>query len=696
MKKKISDRLFFQASAVFCFLLSAMTETAWSFKYTQDISVTHPGLTRCFLPNETTENYRVSEDLRLFSPDGQEVPYLFEYPEIERIGLEETIPRMSLRTQFLENSTVVMFSAPSSYSMSGFNVYTGVSGYKRMSVEQSLDGQNWDILAPQVGIGSLARISVDPPHPATTYRLTLDDSTTPPSSGIQVQWVRKTALAGGETIGVPFKKTGTSEFGERFELSAPRRNLYVESVSVFIADIANLDLNNVRATTIQLPTQEESKVEKHITAIVRLVLPGKGKSPYLSVSMGVASNNSRSVLYLKSHTGAPLQVSRMETRAFPRSILFLANQTGTYKLRFGMDGPATDPVLVYGREPLDSLFKRRKESGIHLATAGAVRTHAVFSKAMESPLWQPLSSSFDPQPFRYRAAVRVLRPGFQSADVPAEVFGVSSSEGEDWRLTANGREIPFLIRARSGRVLIKSRFEKLPPANGNARWELEGSFDQVPWINLRFDVHGVFKSTKARLISPEGVGEKVLLEFPWEFDERHFHKFLAESGRTVPIAREKWPTVLSIGSNGVPVQGRRLILEVDDASFQLPAPQVTGGTHKIIFKASPEDNILFYCGLDNPSSPDYPLRKDPTIPVTVSDQFAHFVPESLLINRGQPATGNDTSHVSPAEEKAPAPSSSNEPSPQPSQRKEGKWVSFGMSFFVLFTLLSIGYIILKK
>jgi hypothetical protein len=690
--------LFLHGLAVVCFLLPAMTGTTWAFKYTQDISVGQSGLTRCYLPKETTENYGVREELRLFSPDGQEVPYLFEYPDVERIGLEENIPRTSLKTQFLENKTVVEFSAPSSLSVSGFNVYTGVSDKKKMRIERCVDGQIWDTLVPDIEAGSSARFNVVSPTPGTTFRVTLDDSLTPPSSGIQVQWVRASSPVQTLAMEIPFKKTRTSEFGERFELSAPRRNVYVNTVSVFVADMANVDLNNVRATTVYLPTQREGRVEKHITAIVRLVSPGKGQSPYLAVSMGVAADDYRSVLYLMSHNGSPLRVVRMEALVMPLSILFQANQAGNYKLRFGIDGPATDPVLIYGREPMESLSQRRKEKGIRLATAGAIQTHATYAKAMESPLWDPLPSSFDPQPFHYRTALRVLRSGFQAAQVPAEIFGVSSSEGDDWRLTTNGREIPFLIRRHNGQTPIKSRFEKMSPAGDKPRWVLEGTFDNVPSINIRFDVKGLFKPTRARLISSEGIGEKILLEFPWEFDEHRYRRFLSESGQRVPLTREQWPTVLYIGSNGVPVKGRRLILEVDDPSFDLPEPKVTGGTHKIIFKASPGDEILFYCGLDKPSPPDYPLRKDPKIPLTVADQTAHFVPESFLGNSQSHSTGGGlTVPEAPIEEGDP-------PEGPPSiktdhghsRRSVEKRNSLGVSLFVVFSLLGIGYIFLKK
>ena len=125
---------------------------------------------------------------------------------------------------------------------------------------------------------------------------------------------------------------------------------------------------------------------------------------------------------------------------------------------------------------------------------------------------------------------------------------------------------------------------------------------------------------------------------------------------------------------------------------------MTGGTHKIIFKASPGDEILFYCGLDKPSPPDYPLRKDPKIPLTVADQTAHFVPESFLGNSQSHSTGGGlTVPEAPIEEGDP-------PEGPPSiktdhghsRRSVEKRNSLGVSLFVVFSLLGIGYIFLKK
>lgn len=679
------------------FIIPAITRPVEAFKYTQDITVDKPGLTRCFLPIETTENYRVREEIRLFSPEGQEIPYLFEYPEIERIGLEKTIPRTSLKTQFFDDKTIVTFPAPDSFAISGFNIYSGVQEKKSYTIDRSKDGQTWDRIVPPSQMGSSVRIGVETPPPGTIFRLTLDDSVTPPSSGVQVQWVRvPSSMPKMEKVEIPFKRTGTSDFGDRFELTAPRRNMYGNAVAVYVEDMANLDLNNVRQTTIYLPSSKESPVYPHITAIAQLVALGKGLPPYLKVDMGVAHNNTNSVLYLKSHNGAPVRVLRMEASIMPLSLLFQASIAGEYKLRFGIDGPATDPVLIYGSEPINTLRNRQKEPGIRLAAIGPILTHKVYAGAIKSSEWDPLPSTMNPQHFRYRATIRVLNSGIQSAEIPGDVFGVSAT-GDDWRLMVSGKETPFLIRLRNGQTIIKTHFEKSPAVNGKARWVLEGTFDQVPWINVRFDVKGLFKPTQARLISPTPMGEEVLLEFPWEFDEFHYKKLMSESGKTIPLKREGWPTMLQIGSNGVPVKGNRLILEVDDPSFSLPEPTVTGGTHKIIFKANAEDEIIFYWGNTKLSSPNYPLREDPKIPLTVADQSAHFVPESIVINNTNEADPDVPSPVSV--DTIAKPSSASLPqhkdhsnSPLSDRNRNSLWVGV----FILLSLFGVVYILFKK
>lgn len=682
---------------VTCFIISAITSPVGAFKYTQDISVDKPGLTRCFLPKETTENYRVREEIRLFSPEGQEIPYLFEYPEIERIGLEKTIPRTSLKTQFLDDKTIITFPTPDSFAISGFNIYSGVQEKKSYTIDRSKDGQTWDRIVPPSQMGSSVRVSVENPPTGTIFRVTLDDSLTPPSSGVQVQWVRAPSpVPTMEKVEIPFKKTGTSDFGDRFELTAPRRNMYGNAVAVYVEDMANLDLNNVRQTTIYLPSNKESPVYSHTTAIAKMFVPGKGQPPYLMVNMGVAHDDYNSVLYLKSHNGAPVRVLRMEASVLPLSLLFQAPIAGEYKLRFGIDGPATDPVLVYGAEPINTLRTRQKEPGIRLANIGPIQTHKVYAGAIKSSEWDPLPLTVNPQHFRYRATIRVLHSGIQSAEIPGDVFGVSAT-GEDWRLIVSGKETPFLIRLRNGQNIIKTHFEKSPAVNGKARWVLEGTFDQVPWINIRFDVKGLFKPTQARLISPTPMGEEVLLEFPWEFDEFGYKKFMSESVKTIPLKREGWPTVLRIGSNGVPVKGNRLILEVEDPSFSLPEPTVTGGTHKIIFKANAEDEIIFYWGDTKLSSPKYPLREDPKIPLTVANQSAHFVPESITLNNTNEAdpdgpspeavnTNANATSVSPSQNK----DHSN------STRNDRDRISLWVGVFILLSLFGVGYILFKK
>lgn len=677
------------------FIIPAITRPVGAFKYTQDISVDKPGLTRCFLPRETTENYRVREEIRLFSPEGQEIPYLFEYPEIERIGLEKTIPRTALKTQFTDDKTIVTFPVPDSFAISGFNIYSGVQEKKSYTIDQSKDGLTWDRIVPPSQMGSSVRMNVENAPPGTIFRLTLDDSLTPPSSGVQVQWVRApSSKPKMEKVEILYKRTGTSDFGDRFELTAPRRNMYGNAVAVYVEDVANLDLNNVRQTTLYLPSSKESPVYSHLTAIAQLVAPGKGQPPYLMVDMGVAHDDYNSVLYLKSYNGAPVRVLRMEASIMPLSLLFQAPIAGEYKLRFGIDGPATDPVLIYGSEPINTLRNRQKEPGIPLAAIGPIQIHTVYAGAIKSAEWDPLPSTINPQSFRYRARIRVLHSGIQSAEIPGDVFGVSST-GEDWRLMASGKEIPFLIRLRNGQTIIKTHFEKSRAVNGKARWVMEGTFDQVPWINVRFDVKGLFKPTKARLISPTPMGEEVLLEFPWEFDEFHYKKFMSESGKTIPLKREGWPTLLQIGSNGVPVKGNRLILEVDDPSFSLPEPTVTGGTHKIIFKANAEDEIIFYWGDTNLSAPKYPLREDPKIPLTVADQSAHFIHETIITN--------DTNEGDP--EGPEAVDTKTKPNPaSPLEHKDHSISNLSdrnqnsllVGVFILLSLFGVAYILFKK
>ncbi|MBL8024665.1 MAG: hypothetical protein JNK54_10385 [Elusimicrobia bacterium] len=663
------------------FIIPAITTPGWAFNYTQDISIDKPGLIRCFLPTETSDNYRAREELRLFSPEGQEIPYLFESPDFTPISLLKMIPTTSMKTQILEDKTIVTFTAPDSFPVSGFSIYTGVQEKKIYSIDRTSDGQTWDTLVPPSQMSSSARIRMATPPPGTTFRLTLDDSMTPPSSRVNVQWVQ--APSSAPTMGkeeIPFKRTGTSDFGDRFELTAPRRNIYAAEVAVYVDDMTNIDLNNIRQTTVNLPSNEERPVYSHMTAIAQMVAPGKGQPPYLMVSMGVAGNDTNSVLYLKSHNGAPIRVRRMEACVMPLSILFQAQMPGDYKLRFGIDGPATDPVLIYGSDPINALRQRRNESEIRLASMGPIQTHKVVAEAKQSTGWDPLSSNFNPEGFSHRETIRVLQSGIQSADIPANIFGVSHT-GDDWRLTSFGREIPFLIRPRSGQTIIKTSFKKIPSVQDKARWVLEGTFDQVPSITIRFDVKGLSEPTRARLISPSPMGEKVILETPWRFDEYRYTKFMSESGKTFPVKREEWATMLLIGSNGVPVTGNRLILEVDDPSFSLPEPTVSGITHKIIFKATPEDEVYFYCGDTKLPPPNYSIRADPKIPMTVADQSAYFVPESLGMSVSKEEASEDPSQHKEL------------PIPNPTNRnKNSLWVVL----VGLFCLCGVGYVLLKK
>jgi hypothetical protein len=284
-----------------------------------------------------------------------------------------------------------------------------------------------------------------------------------------------------------------------------------------------------------------------------------------------------------------------------------------HTLRFGADGPATDPVLVYGQRQSDLQNRVRKSTEFIPAQAGPVMVHGSVAEAQASPGWDPLPTPLDAHGFSGRYAVPIEKEGFQSVPIPAEIFGRSDRDGKDWRVSSNGMELPFQIVSGKGDVgAIPSQCRPLPNQNGVSRWELTGPFTGVSGIYFKASVRGLDSSRTARITD----GKEVLGKDTWFPDPTAPQR---SADANIPL--NEWPHSLDINLHKIPSRDT-LTLEVEDGNsdpLPIESPSLYHRQKALVFKAKPSDKIEFLFGRPQTKSPEYKIRTDPKTTVIVTE-----------------------------------------------------------------------------
>jgi hypothetical protein len=595
---------------------------AHGYRYAQKIEVPRAGLVRVRLPAESMEKASCNEEFRLFSPDGEELPRVIE-TAAQGVRFAQD-PPSTQAYKILDDHSVLTFSV-NGRAVDGFEVaQTGKMSPKRVRVEQSDDGARWRVLFERV-FPSWLRVGF-PTTRRTYFRLTFDDRDTPPLSGVRARLRAVPSRAAvPELMPVDFTQTSTGTTGLLLEMTPPSPAGVTESVEIALSDLGRVNLYGLTSGhrslvqgTERLPSAQGGN------SLSEIYCPAQGKPVLVAVWGGHPRVGDRWLGFIPTEGG--VSVESVRARVQPYFLMFHADRPGTYMLRFGIDGPATDPVLIYG-ERQRSL--RQTVAAASLFVGGSIapiQLHSSIAAVQALPEWDPLPGTFDASGYAGRSKVQILKDGFQFALVPANLAGLSHVEGDDWRIVSGGREIPFLIR-REDRVLasITHRVRPLPDRGDVDRWELTGTFAHVGGIYIQASVSGMFRERTARIVEESGLSpRRVLAEETWAM-----RPDAEEGAREAGAAMSRWSNVLRLVLKEYP-KGNTLILEVEGGqkgSLNIEDFSIGFRPKTAVFKATSGDDVWFYFGRAKAPPASYAIRRDPRSGVTLAETRAVIRPD---------------------------------------------------------------------
>lgn len=666
-------------------LVSFCAIRAEAFRYWQEITVSKPGLVQARLPFETMEKAQCREEIRLFNEEGEEMPLVIQGLELGGNPFSDV--RAESKYRILGDHSILTFSIVGE-EMDGFDLSAwGKSSEKMFTIERSGDGETWQKLYE--GLFSHRFMVGFPATKKRHFRVTFSDTTTPPLTDVRVQLRRATNKGALELMPVSYTATSGSPLGLRLVIRPPLRHVVVEGFEIESPDLGKIITDRLKGGSHHESTGEDWIPPEGQYSIAEIYCPDQTPPFLLAHWGGYAHDGSQWLGFIPTRTGTAVKISAMRARVRPYSLSFQANKPGKYILRFGTDGPATDPVLVYGQRQSDLQERVRRSTEFIPATAGPVMVHGSVAQAQSSPGWDPLPNPLDTRGFSGRYSVKVEKEGFQSAAVPAKIFGQSDLNGNDWRLSSNGKELPFQIRTDSAEVGgIPFQYRLLQRTGTLSRWELTGPFTGVSGIYLQSSVRGPFKTRSARITE----NNRTLGEGTWAQDPT-----ATSRAAKAKVPFKEWPHLLRLHLQMVPTQDT-LLLEVEDGEnrpLNIDAPSMYHRQKVLVFKAKPTDSIEFFFGRQKLEAPVYAIRTDPKASVTVTEFKAYIDLSSPLKGDGENNFGRGISSLLENEVKEPTSSGlpldnkkRNEPSPK-------KYVAFIFWIFLGFILMALILIIIS-
>jgi LPXTG-motif cell wall-anchored protein len=434
--------------------LAGLPGTVWGADagrlYSRPVAVPSAGVVRVPLDLATLRHLGADgAGLRVFGPKGEEVPgWMQPYPaddpktDLWRSRVEPVIRQVE--------PAAVLF-ADLAYAPDPLRVHEGIwlefggsdsVRHRSARVEGSMDGATWRPLAEGEFFTAM---------PAGTGQKTLYLLTYPPSRD---RFLRITTPA-AEAAGLQGATLGVVSALPRV-LSAPADRLECESARqrtwcrlglparwqrpVRLA----LDLTGPEETAIRVYTVREGRLSLLVQAVRRST--GGGSRFVLPLISGALAGETLRI-ELQGVAQAPRVTGATLDLAQPVAV-FRAASPGRYELRYG-DGRSYENTTTYDSPPSDT-----EESAWIAPGPESARELPPLPRSASSPAL-PLDGWF-------AAAWQVHATGAKPGDivrleVPAEVYEHSRSFGGDLRLSAAGRQIPYICQAADDPALEFSR-----------------------------------------------------------------------------------------------------------------------------------------------------------------------------------------------------------------------------------------------
>ena len=459
-------------------MLSARPDGQWEASF----EIGQPGMVRLELSTAVLDVSRPDlGDVRVFSPEKKETPFLIERP-VRREGMV----REAVGLKVTQSGAVTMIEVSSGTSdrVEAVELVSPAREFlKSVTIEGNRDG-SWQTLATNEVIfrsGGVERLRV--PIPAGVwegFRFSVDDGRSQPVPFTGVRVV--TAGEKPDSVELPIvvgereEKSGET----RLTLDLGARNLNVAELRLEIPDAV---FSRKCSLGYAVPTVDgESRVETfangtiyrvtgdHGTSTEELVIPVQRRIPSRFI-----------VATFQNGDSPPLAVNGGKVRCYPTILAFHAAQTGGWELVTGNRNAA---AAVYD---LNALRGSLANAGGQLAKPGPLRKNPEFVTAEPLPGVAIAGAEIDLAEWGRQRKVQPAGSGVIRIELDAKVLAGSRTDLGDLRLVQNGRQVPYLVRPdtvfhRLKPVAVSSKND--PKRPNVSRWEITLPLGGLPVLDL--------------------------------------------------------------------------------------------------------------------------------------------------------------------------------------------------------------------
>ena len=564
------------------------------WKQMQEVVAPAPGLMRLNIPIETLGASRPElEDLRLYDPDGREVPFVVE--QTMPTGRILRGPRSS-DVSLVANSTVITMETGLADPIDEVTLTTPAASFiKAVSLDGSNDRAAWSPIVAGIPVfrqpGGMSHLRIPfPPSKWAYLRLKVDDRRSPP--------IPLTAVTLRAGMPEPLTESVPLSILERVEnlretrlvLALPAANLRVASLSLDTVD--PLFSRDVTVASRQVGEGGVRELEVARATICRLSLEGQASFTNLEIKVEATVPTREIVLLVHNQDSPPLTITGAMALRRPANMVFHAARAGTYHLATG-NGQCARP-----RYDLASLGTDLKGATALPVVPGPLLLNPSYRVPTALPSLSELGAVLDVASWKYRKAVQLSRSGAQDLDLDLEVLAHAQRGLQDLRLMRGDHQVPFIREETS---ITRTLIPQVSPANDPkqpklSRWALKLPMARVP-------------VTRLVCTSPTPVFQRDVAlseEIPGDRGET-YRRALGQGVWLRTLEQPARQLVLELA--GLP-ESDVLFLETqngDNPPILLEDFQCSYRVSRLVFKAESVGELELYYGNPEAGAPDYDL-----------------------------------------------------------------------------------------
>jgi hypothetical protein len=575
--------------------LTVFAELPAEWKQVQQLTVTQPGLIKLRLPAETLNGSRPAlEDLRIFDPDGREVPYLIERP-VARPAILRAPKRFQVKID--GSTTLIDIETGVAQPIDGFTLDTPAASFiKAVSVEGSRDGQDWQALTNSQPIfrqpNGVSQLRVSIPEGVWPWlRVTVDDrrSESIPFTGVTIH-----AIA-GEPVPTEALRVAISDRTENDGQTRLTLDLGANHLTIASLRIETSEPLFTRPVTVAVREVSENSVTERALAhdtIYRVNVEGLKPAERVEVPLDLAIQGRELLVLIDNGNNQPLRINAVEAARRPVFAVFLAQQAGTFHVLTG------NPRCAAPRYDVAAFASRLKGLAASSLALSSLEANPSYQPGEALPEIHDLGTALDVSEWQYRKRVELARASVQQLDLDLEVLSHAQPSLRDLRLVDDGKQRPYILERTSitRKLTPQMSVADDPKRPTVSRWSIKLPHAHLPISRVTCTTStGLFRRNV------------VLYEEPIDERGEKYSRQLAQSTwvRTPPATTAP----LELHLNASP-QTDTLILETDNgdnAPITLDDVQAFYPVTRVLFKAPTEAEMFLYYGNSKAGYPQYDL-----------------------------------------------------------------------------------------